>query len=148
MTAGSGQANRARVRARRAALQAIYQWQLAGQAPRDILAEFIADRELINVDMDYFKELTREIPANHDSIRELIEPLLDRPWDQLDPVERGALLIGTYELMHCPHIPFRVAINEAVELAKMFGAEDGFRFVNGILDKLAPNLRQVETRAG
>jgi N utilization substance protein B len=148
VTAGSGQLNRARIRARRAALQALYQWQLAGQAPRDILAEFVADRELVNVDMDYFKQLTREIPAHHDSIREIIEPLLDRSWDQLDPVERGALLIGAYELMHCPQVPYRVAINEAVELTKMFGAEDGFRFVNGILDKLAPMLRQVETRAG
>ena len=148
MSGGAGQLNRARVRARRAALQALYQWQLAGQAPREILKEFVADRELVNVDMPHFEELTKKIPASHDALRALIEPLLDRGWDQLDPVERGALLIGTYELVHCLHVPYRVAINEAVELAKMFGAEDGFRFVNGILDKLAPTLRQVETQAG
>ena len=138
---------RARVRARRCAVQALYQWQVAGQEPRDILAEFVADRELISVDMDYFSDLTRDIPAQIEVLRADLEPLLDRTWTQLDLVERSVLLIGAFEMRNCLEIPYRVVINEGVELCKMFGTVDGHKYVNGVLDKLAMHRRAAEMSA-
>lgn len=138
---------RARVRARRCAVQALYQWQVAGQEPRDILAEFVADRELISVDMDYFSDLTRDIPAQIEVLRADLEPLLDRTWTQLDLVERSVLLIGAFEMRNCLEIPYRVVINEGVELCKMFGTVDGHKYVNGVLDKLAMQRRAAEMSA-
>lgn len=138
---------RARVRARRCAVQALYQWQVAGQEPRDILAEFVADRELISVDMDYFSDLTRNIPAQIEVLRADLEPLLDRAWAQLDVVERSVLLIGAFEMRNCLEIPFRVVINEGVELCKIFGTVDGHKYVNGVLDKLAMQRRAAEVSA-
>jgi N utilization substance protein B len=135
---------RGRVRARRCAVQALYQWQLAGQEPRDILNEFIAEREILDVDMGYFAELTRGIPSHIQDLETLLAPVLDRSFASLDPVERAILLIGAYELRYCPEVPWRVAINEAVELTKMFGAEQAHRFVNGALDKLGRHLRPIE----
>lgn len=133
-----------RVRARRCAVQALYQWIMAGTPPASIVKEFVAERELIKVDMDYFTELTREVPGKFDQLLAAIEPALDRSWSQLDTVERAILLIGTYELRFCPQIPWRVVINEAIELCKMFGAEDAHRYVNGVLDKVAHECRCVE----
>ncbi len=126
-----------RVRARRCAVQALYQWIVAGTPPTTIVQEFVADRELIKVDMGYFTELTAEIPARFDTLIAAIEPKIDRTWLQVDTVERAILLIGTYELHFCPQLPWRVVLNEAVELCKMFGAEDGHRYINGVLDKIA-----------
>ena len=130
-----------RVRARRCAVQSLYQWIIAGTPPASIVQEFIADRELIKVDMDYFTELTREIPSRFDELIATIEPKIDRPWPRIDTVERAILLIGTYELCFCLYIPWRVVLNEAVELCKMFGAEDGHRYINGVLDKIAQDSR-------
>ena len=138
---------RARARARRCAVQALYQWQLAGQNPKDILNEFVAERELIRVDMDYFRTLTQHIPSCIEDLRSGLEEVLDRDIEGLDPIERAILLIGIYELRHCPEIPWRVVINEGIELAKMFGATEGHKFVNGILDKLAKRLRTDEVTA-
>ncbi|MGD9601279.1 MAG: transcription antitermination factor NusB [Gammaproteobacteria bacterium] len=143
--AGSG--NYGRVRARRCAVQALYQWQLAGHEPGEILREFVAERELVKVDMEYFSTLTREIPRQFDDLRADLEPALDREWTKLGPVERGVLLVGAYELRHCPHIPWRVVVNEAVELCKLFGAEEAHKFVNGVLDRTARAVRPVETGA-
>jgi N utilization substance protein B len=136
-----------RVRARRAALQALYQWQLSGLEPTDIVAEFAIDREVEGVDMDYFAELVRQIPAHIEVLERLIDGLLDRRLCDVDPVERAALWIGTYELSHRPEIPWRVVINEAIELTKRFGAVDGHKYVNGILHKLAASLRPTEVAA-
>lgn len=139
--------HRARVRARRCAVQALYQWQLAGQDPGDILNEFIAEREIVHVDLDYFRTLAREIPRHAAELEQDLLPVLNRPWRELDPVERAILLIGAYEFRYCPEVPWRVVINEAIELEKMFGAEQGHRYVNTTLDKLAHQLRPQETAA-
>lgn len=139
--------NAGRVRARRCAVQALYQWQLAGQDPNDIVKEFVADRELVKVDMNYFATLTREIPARIAALLDDLGPALDREWAKIGPVERSVLLIGAYELRYSPHVPVRVVINEAIELDKMFGADEAHRYVNGVLDKLARRLRPHEVHA-
>lgn len=139
--------HRGRVRARRCAVQALYQWQIGGHEPRDILSEFVADRELIDVDMAYFELLVKEVPAKFDALKAELSPYIDREWLQLDPVERSVLLIGTFEMKHCPEMPYRVVINESVELCKMFGTVEGHRYVNGVLDKLAHSLRELEISA-
>jgi N utilization substance protein B len=144
--AGSG--NAGRVKARRCAVQALYQWQIAGAAPETILAEFLSERETDKIDVEYFAELTRDIPRQIAGLRAIIEPLLDRPWERVGPVERSVLLIGAYELKNCLHIPYRVVVNEGIELTKMFGADEAHRYVNGVLDRLARSLREVEVRAG
>ncbi|MEM7467277.1 MAG: transcription antitermination factor NusB [Pseudomonadota bacterium] len=133
-----------KVRARRCAVQALYQWLLAGQPPNQIIQEFIADRELVNVDMAYFSELTKTIPENYDQLRAFIIPHLDRDWQQIGPVEKCVLLVGAYELSSNPEIPWKVVINEAVGLSKMFGSEDAHKYINGVLDKIA----ETETRLG
>jgi transcription antitermination protein NusB len=126
-----------RIKARRCAVQALYQWLLAEQPPKEIIKEFIAERELINVDTEYFCHLTEAIPDKYDELLGLIVPHLDRAWEQIDPVEKCVLLVGAYELSSKPEIPWKVVINEAVGLCKMFGSEDAHKYVNGVLDKLA-----------
>lgn len=135
------------MRARRCAVQALYQWQMAGQEPRDIVQEFVAERELVSVDMEYFTTLVREVPQHFDTLQADLTPLLDREWRQLDPVERSVLLIGAYEMRYCLEIPYRVVINEGVELCKMFGTVEGHRYVNGVLDRLAHTTRGAEVNA-
>lgn len=144
---GAGGGNRGRMRARRCAVQALYQWQMAGQEPRDIVSEFVSDRELVSVDMDYFKVLVREVPRQFDALKSDLESCLDREWLRLDPVERSVLLIGAFEMQNCPEMPYRVVINEGVELCKMFGTAEGHRYVNGVLDRLAQAKRAPEIAA-
>jgi transcription antitermination protein NusB len=139
--------HRARVRARRCAVQALYQWQIAGQDPQDILTEFVAERELVSVDMEYFTVLVSEIPAQFDTLQADLQSCLDREWKKLDPVERSVLMIGAYEMRNCPEVPYRVVISEGVELCKMFGTAEGYRYVNGVLDKLAQDQRTPEITA-
>lgn len=131
--------------ARRCAVQAIYQWQLTAQEPASIAAHFIADQDLLKADHDYFQELTQRVPAQVGSIDAALQPFLDRPLAQVDPVEQAILRVGGYELLQRPEISHRIIINEAVELAKLLGAEQGHRFVNGVLDKLAQRVRNVES---
>lgn len=131
------QSNNRRSRARRAALQALYQWQLSGQSPNEVEAQFVAEQPLKHVDLDYFQVLLRNIPVHWNELDKALLPSLDRPVSQLDPIEKAILRIGVFELVHRPEIPWRVVINEAVELAKSFGAEQSHKFVNGILDKVA-----------
>ncbi len=130
--------------ARRCAVQALYQWQLTEQTPGQIEAHFLAEDDLQKADTAYFRELVHQIPVRVAEIDTALEPLLDRPLAQVDPVERAILRIGGYELMQRPDIPYRIVLNEAVELAKVFGAEQGHRFINGVLDKLARGVRPVE----
>ena len=130
--------------ARRCAAQALYQWQMTGQDPAIIASEFLADQDLLKADSGYFRELVHETPKCVAEIDAALEPFLDRPLVQVDPVEQAILRIGGYELMQRPDIAYRIVINEAVELAKLFGAEQGHRFVNGVLDKLAHVARPVE----
>lgn len=136
--------NRGRARARRCAVQALYQWQLGGQAPPAILAEFLAERETDGADPVYLEQLVLEVPRAAPRLVERLAAVVDRPWGQIDPVERAVLLLGAYELEHCPEVPCRVVINEAVEIAKLFGAEQGHRYVNAALDRLAHALRAAE----
>ena len=137
---------RARIRARRCAVQALYQWQLGGADPSDILREFVAEREIVNADLSLFEALTRGVPRHLAELESEVDAVIDRPIRSLDPVERAILLIGAYELRHCLETPCRVVINEAIELEKMFGAEQGHRYINTALDRLAHRLRAEEMR--
>ncbi len=131
--------------ARRLALQALYQWDLARQRPAEIVAQFAEDDNWSRADTAYFGELVRGVTAQADALDARIAPYLDRPMAEVDPVERAVLRIATYELLHRLDVPFRVVIEEAVSLAAKFGAEGGHRFVNGVLDRLARELRPFET---
>jgi len=133
--------------ARQCAVQALYSWQLTHGDPLDIDAAFRIENDMDGVDVDYFRELLREIPRLREALDGHIIPLLPRPLDEVDPVERAILRLGAYELKCRPDVPYRVAINEGVELAKLFGAEQGHRFVNGILDGMARQLRGAEQAA-
>ncbi len=138
---------RARGHARRLAMQALYQWQLTGDKVKDITLQFLDSDDIARADPDYFRTLLRECTAHETSLAELMREFLDRPEDQLDPVERAILLIGLYELQHRIDVPYRVVINEGVELTKKFGGEEGFKYVNAVLDKAAARLRTVEYTA-
>lgn len=138
MTQGS------RSRARQAAIQALYQWQLTGQQPESIERDFISDSELSGVDVEYFRHLVLEVPRRQQELDGRLGPCLDRELRDVDPVERAILRVGAFEFEFHPEIPYRVVINEAVELAKIFGAEQGHRYVNAVLDRLAARLRPDE----
>ncbi len=128
-------------------MQALYQWQLGGQDLGEIEVQFFQEQDMRKVDTDYFRELLHRIPATLSDLDARLTPLLDRPLKQIDPVERAILRIGAYELNSHLEIPWRAVINEAVELAKMFGAEQGHKYVNSVLDRLARDLRAVEIAA-
>jgi len=130
-----------RRRARRRALQALYQWHLTGQDVGEIILQFREIQDFSNVDTELFATLVRKVSADQADIDAKIEPFLDRPLKQLDVIEHVVLSIGTYELMHSIEIPHQVVIDEAINLAKQFGAEQGHSFVNGVLDKAAKQLR-------
>ncbi len=134
----------ARRQSRRVAMQALYQWQLTGYHPKDILLQYREDPELEKADADYFRELLLGVTEQVDELDELLAPQMDRSVAELDPVERAILRLATFELKHRIDIPYRVVINEAVELTKKFGATDAHKFVNGVLDKLGQQLRGPE----
>jgi transcription antitermination protein NusB len=133
----------ARKVARKLALQALYRWQLNACEWQDLVSEFATDADMPRADAEYFQALIVAITRSHDELDAALAPLLDRSPAQLDPVEHALLLIGSYELQHRPEVPFRVVINEAVTLARRFGATDGHKFVNGVLDRAA-RLWRVE----
>lgn len=139
--------SRKRSRSRSLAVQALYQWQIAGQDIGAIINHFMIEQDAKKFDTDYFAELVRAVPTRLTELDAALQPCIDRSLDAVDPVERAILRLGAYELMAHPEIPYRVVINEAVELAKTFGAEKGHRYVNGVLDKAARALRAVETAA-
>ena len=130
---GSG----ARAVARKLALQALYRWQLNACPWQDLVQEFAADPDMSRADAAYFRALIEGVCAERDGLDAALAPLLDRKPAELDPVEHALLLIGSYELQHRPEVPYRVVINEAVGLARRFGATDGHKFVNGVLDRAA-----------
>ncbi|GMQ92161.1 MAG: transcription antitermination factor NusB [Gammaproteobacteria bacterium] len=136
-----------RHKARQAAVQALYQWQLTEQDPDQIEDHFILDHDVNDVDLEYFHNLIREIPLRLHELDDHIIPFLDRTIDDLDPVERAILRIGAYELEFHPEVPYKVVINEAVELAKTFGAEDGYKYINAVLDRTAEELRNSEVKS-
>ena len=138
---------RARTLSRRLAMQALYQWQLTGQSFAELRNQFAADEGYPEVDAEYFAGLLGGVVEGAAALDERLGGLLDRPVAQLDPVEHAVLLIGLYELGHLPDTPYRVVINEGVELAKKFGATDGHKFVNAVLDRAARELRATEQAA-
>jgi N utilization substance protein B len=139
--------SRQRSRSRSLAIQALYQWQIAGQDVGSIISHFMLEQDAKKFDTDYFSELVRGVPARLRDLDKALEPCVDRALESVDPVERAILRLGAYELIEHPEIPYRVVINEAVELAKTFGAEQGHRYVNGVLDKAARALRPLEAAA-
>lgn len=144
---GRSAATAARRRARTLLVQALYQWQVAGGDPDEILLQFVDGRGLGGADGDYFRELLRAILARIEALDADIEPLLERSLALVDPVERAILRLACYELHERLEVPARVVIDEAVELAKRFGAEQGHRFVNGVVDRLAHRIRVHELGA-
>lgn len=137
----------ARRKARRFALQALYQWQIARQPLYEIEAHFRAENDMRKVDVDYFHDLLHGVPPRLEELDALFAPALDRKVQELSQIEKVILRIGTFELLARIDVPYRVVINEGIELAKLFGAEDSFKYVNGVLDKVARKCRQVEFAA-
>jgi N utilization substance protein B len=137
-----------RRRSREFAVQALYQWLIAHKDPTLIAAEIAESEEFAKADVTYFRTLLHGAIDNAPELESMIAPFLDRGVTELSPIERGILLLGGYELMRELEVPYRVVINEAVELAKVFGGTDGHKYVNGVLDKLAARLRQIEVNAG
>ncbi|TVQ84709.1 MAG: transcription antitermination factor NusB [Chromatiaceae bacterium] len=160
-----------RSEARRYAVLALYQWQLSGQPPAEIARHFFDDPAWMDAvaeglvedtgkgapasprpaphryDMQLFQQLLLGVPEQADAIDDALRPALERALTSIDPVERAILRVGTFELLYCPEVPVRVILNEAVELALIFGGEGGHRFVNSVLDRVARRLRSAELPA-
>ncbi len=137
----------AKSKARSCAVQALYQWQMTGKNLSAIELEFKQDQRLKNAQKSYFADLFHGVPKHLDSIDASMSEFVDRDVEKIDPVERAILRIGVYELLKKPEIPYRVVINEGVELAKCFGADGSHRYVNGVLDKVAQVQRKQEIAA-
>ncbi|HEY6643605.1 transcription antitermination factor NusB [Povalibacter sp.] len=137
---------RARSVARKLVMQALYQWQMTGQSAADINLQFLADEESDGADQEYFTELLTGCVASSEQIKAVLKPVVDRPVEQLDPVELAILMIGAYELLKRTEIPYRVVINEGVDLCKRFGATDAHKYVNAVLDRAAREIRTAETK--
>ena len=133
-----------RRKARHYGLQALYQWTLSGASPSDIEAEFRVDNDFQHTDGEYFNALLRGVIADVEALELVFGPALDRGLDDLDPIERNLLRLGTFELRDRIDVPYKVVISEAVALAKKFGATDSHRYINGVLDKISRELRTVE----
>jgi N utilization substance protein B len=136
-----------RHRARELALQGIYQWRVSGGDAGDIEKHTLGEKNLGRYDKSMFSRLLQGALAQHEAVEALLVQHLDRPLSELSPVEFSVLLLGAYELSQHIEVPYKVVINEAVELAKTFGGTDGHKYVNGVLDKLAPQVRAVEFAA-
>lgn len=133
-----------RKRARRRALQAIYQWQITDQGADEILRQFREIQDLSQVDEPYFERLLRGVIKQKKRLIDALKPFLDRPMEQVDVMERVVLMIGAWELLDCPEIPYRVVLDESVDLARRFGSEQGHSYVNAVLDKAARKWRADE----
>lgn len=136
-----------RKKARSLLVQALYQWQLTGTNIDVIEAEFFTDQQMDKVDTAYFRELLHTIPQKIDELDQCFGAHLDRPQDDLDPVSLAVLRIGAYEMLFRVDVPYKVVINEGVNLAKSFGPSDAHKYINGILDRVAIATRQPEIRA-
>ena len=141
------QPRNARRRAREFALQGLYQWQLAGAGITEIKQHLATVKGFDRADGDYFSVLLGGVIGHAAGLEEVLQPHLDRKFVELSPIERAIMLIAAYEIANLPEVPYRVVINEAIELAKSYGGTDGFKYVNGVLDKLAAVLRPAEVRA-
>jgi N utilization substance protein B len=134
----------ARSRARRRATQALYAWQMSGNAMAKVIEEFRHEQDMEIADLDYFEDLLRGVDRHCAELDAGLAPYLDREVGQVDPIERAVLRLAAYELRHRLDVPYRVVINEAIEVTKRFGAEHGHTYVNGVLDKVAKEWRPAE----
>lgn len=134
----------ARSRARRRATQAIYAWQIGGNTMAKVIDEFQHEQDMEIADIGYFEDLLRGVERHCADLDKSLAPFLDREIAQIDPIERAVLRIAAYELQHRPDVPYRVVINEAIEVTKRFGAEHGHTYINGVLDKAAKEWRANE----
>jgi len=138
--------SRTRSQARRCAVQALYQWQLTGEDVAEVATQILEEKDARKVDTSYFRGLLSGVVKQVDKMDALLAPALDRSIESLDPVELAIMRMGAYELQYNLEVPYRVVINESVELAKTFGADQGHKYVNGVLDKLAVTLRGPEVK--
>jgi transcription antitermination protein NusB len=138
---------KSRRKSREFALQGLYQWKLTAGATEDIQKQLQATDGFAKADGEHFADLLQGALRNREALEAALNPHLDRPMAELSPVEYAILLLAAYELQHHLDIPYRVVLNEAVELAKTFGGTDGYKYVNGVLDKLAAQVRAVEISA-
>ncbi|MFL2530473.1 MAG: transcription antitermination factor NusB [Porticoccaceae bacterium] len=138
---------KAKQKARKLLVQALYSWELGGTDLQTIEVNFHLENDMSKIDTDLFKKVLYEVPENLAKIDEAYQPYLDREQDQLDPVSRAVLRIATYELLFSIEVPYKVAINEGVNLAKTFGPTDAYKFINGVLDRVAAQARAVEIAA-
>lgn len=136
-----------RRRAREVALQGLYQWQVNPVSLRVLLENLSELEHYGSADTDFLRTLLDGVLKQHASLEAKVKPHVDRKWSEVTPIEKAILLIGAYELAHMPEVPYRVTINEGIELAKRFGGTDGHKYVNGILDKLAAEIRPDEIKA-
>ncbi len=136
-----------RSKSRQFAVQALYSWLLSEQNVTDIEVHFISEHDMEDADVSYFQEILHFVTSHKMALIDHMESFLSRSFSNVDPVEQAILLVGVFELEQRLDIPYRVSINESVECAKIFGAEDGHKFVNGIMDKVAGKLRQEEMKA-
>lgn len=132
--------------ARERALQALYQWELSGADASSVRKEIIERQEMSLVDEEHFINVFNGVALDPDKVDAVLAPALDRPIEELDAIERSVLRMSAFEFEHCLDIPARVIINEAIEITKRFGADQGHKYVNGVLDKLAVAIRAVEMR--
>lgn len=133
-------------KAREFAVQALYEWVLTGHDVASIEQHFTSEHDMSKTDIPYFQELIHEVVLHHLSLKDLMVDFLSRSFDSIDPVEQAILMLSCYELQYKLDIPYRVVINEGIELAKTFGAEDGHKFINGILDSVANHIRAEEIK--
>ena len=145
--AGKPSKSEKRRAARKLAMQALSQWHMAKQSLNEIEAQFRVDNDFSDVDAAYFRDILHGVPAKKVEIDLALTPCLDITIDELDPVELAVLRLSTWEMLERIDVPYRVVINEGIELAKVYGSTDGHKFVNGVLDKLAPRLREAEVKA-
>lgn len=138
----------AKRRARKLVLQALYQWQMSGAELHEIEAQFRVANNMDRVDSAYFAELLHKIPENIQNLEAVFMPCLDREIQSLNPIELAVLRLGTYEFVYCPEIPYKVILDEAISLTKAFGSQDGYKYVNGVLNQVARKLRAVEINLG
>ncbi len=132
--------------ARRAAVQALYQWDLTSQPADQIEKHFEQIHDMQNIDKKYLRDILAQVPKLQESLEQSIAPYLDRDFVKLDPVERAILRIGAYELAYRLDVPTKVVVNEMIELAKTFGSDHSYKFVNGVMDKMAKNIRPKKTQ--
>ena len=137
----------ARSRSRRRALQAVYAWQLSATGEGALIAEFAHEQAHEIADLEYFDDLVRGVVRHRATLDVALVGYLDRPVEEVDPIERAVLRLSAYELLHRPDVPYRVVLNEAIEIAKRFGSEHGHTYVNGVLDHASAQWRAVEVQA-